>query len=128
MWHRIPVIISGLALAVVSAFLWAPHVHLHADQGLRHAHLTPHDHQGPHDPAHHQDGDDDETILDADAFVSTAAWKMVPPPPARTPELPASIVTVVNGALILPDQPRAHGPPRRDLTAPRAPPASSLTF
>ena len=128
MLHRTAVIVSGLALAFLSAFVWAPHVHLHADEGVRHAHLTPHEHQHDQDPARHQDREHDDTILDADAFVSTTALKAFAPSPVRAPEIAGAELPVAKMVSITADQPRAHGPPARDWTAPRPPPAPTPAF
>jgi hypothetical protein len=127
MLRRLPAILSGCAL--VAGFVWAPHVHLHRADGVRHAHLSPHAHEQHHDvraSSRHHDQDREQTadVLSADDFLSGAAVRICAPAPSEAAERHLTAASTATIGRLTDAQPRSHGPPGRDPSASRAPPGT----
>jgi hypothetical protein len=122
--HRVQVIVAALALLM--GFVSAPYEHLHRTEGVRHAHVTPHDHGHHHDlpvPAGNEHDDDSTDVLSADGFLSSGAVRVVPPAPSDVPALRVGFPLTLAVPLIERSHPPANGPPAADRLPSRAPPA-----
>jgi hypothetical protein len=128
-------------LAVLSGLAFAPFTHVHPagartagvhddhrDGGLRHAHVSTHEHAAQaetpraHEGAGRHDHDTSAVALGAGDFVFTPVAGAHHPPPQALPPAPlvvAPLTTVSSAALF---QPPAHGPPDDARLPARAPP------
>ena len=123
---RRPAVLVAVA-AVLLGFVAAPHDHFHPADGVRHAHVTPHEHGHHHDDEHPTPaGDEDEEleILRSSGFVFQAAATQWLPVPVTIDFDPPVIERTREAQLLEDRQPRAHAPPAIDSRTSRAPPVS----
>ena len=123
-----PVLAAQLCLAVFQAFLLAPAQHVHdGDEGEGHEHSTVvHSHFSFHSALPARPGE-----LEIDESEEHEAWSLdtftIVPPVGIQPFLPSRApdalfpVRTVPGAVAIVEE-RAHDPPRRGPSNPRAPP------
>ena len=122
MLHRVPVIVSALALLV--GFVWAPYEHLHRPNGVQHSHMTSHgdDHHHESTPVDSEDKDHHTSILSVQSFLCIAGVRMMVPMAVEGPETPQADPPLPSVAAAEPSRPQSHDPPLDDRLRPRAPP------
>jgi hypothetical protein len=122
--HRIPVIVS--ALAVLLGFVWAPYQHVHAFEGVQHAHIAPHADAHHHDTSAPQPEDHEHpsnSTFSVDSFLCTAVAGVATLMPSEAPETPLIEPPLSTMADPGPSRPQSHDPPSPDRIGSRAPPA-----
>ena len=116
------------AAALLLAFVAAPYEHFHLADGVRHAHVTPHDHGHHHDDADtggqpsDREDEQDPQILPAGGFAFQPATRQTLPTPATIDVAAVAVESTRDGQLIEDRQPSAHAPPPLDRRSTRAPP------
>lgn len=116
------------AAALLLGFVAAPYEHFHPADGVRHAHVTPHDHGHHHDdadtgrPPSDREDEQDPQILSAAGFAFQPANRQTLPTPAAIDVAAVPVESTRDGQLMEDRQPSAHAPPPLDIRSSRAPP------